>query len=44
MDKEIAVQFFRVRLLSHYESLDEDFRAEIPLKRIWTITAEEAEP
>jgi restriction system protein len=48
IDKEIPIQFFRVRLwdqddlvselLDHYEQIDEDIRAEIPLKRIWTIT------
>jgi restriction system protein len=53
VDKEVAVQFFRVRLwdqdtliselLSHYEALDEDLRADIPLKRIWTITTTEEE-
>ncbi|MEX2174798.1 MAG: restriction endonuclease [Pirellulaceae bacterium] len=47
VDKEIPVQFFRVRLwdqntiiaelLANYERLDEDLRAELPLKRIWTI-------
>ena len=49
IDKETANQFFRVRLwdqnelinqlLAHYEQLDEDLRAEIPLKRFWTIAA-----
>jgi restriction system protein len=53
VDKERARQFFRVRLwdqnalidqiLQNYENLDEDLRAELPLKRIWTIAlAEEA--
>lgn len=47
VDKEIPLQFFRVRLwdqnaiiaelLANYERLDEDLRAELPLKRIWTI-------
>jgi NAD(P)-dependent dehydrogenase (short-subunit alcohol dehydrogenase family) len=47
VDKEKASQFFRVRLwdqddfinqlLAHYERLDDDLRAELPLKRIWTI-------
>jgi len=47
VDKEVPVQFFRVRLwdqnaiiaelLANYERLDEDLRAELPLKRIWTI-------
>lgn len=47
VDKETARQFFRVRLwdqnalidqiLEHYDKLDEDMRAELPLKRIWTV-------
>ena len=47
IDKEIPAQFFRVRLwdqdslidniLEHYDNLDEDIRAELPLKRIWTV-------
>ena len=47
IDKEVASQFFRVRLwdqksiitelLSSYEKIDEDLRSEIPLKRIWTL-------
>jgi restriction system protein len=46
VDREVPVQFFRVRLwdqgdlinelLATYDRLDEDLRAEIPLKRIWT--------
>ena len=53
VDKEIAVQFFRVRLwdqdtligelLTHYDALDEDLRTEIPLKRIWAVTIQEEE-
>lgn len=53
VDKEVAVQFFRVRLwnqdaliaelLNHYDALDEELRAEIPLKRIWTVTTTEEE-
>jgi restriction system protein len=52
VDKEIASQFFRVRLwdqdtlinalLEHYHHLDEDLRAELPLKRIWTTASQEA--
>ena len=44
-------QFFRVRfwnrqaiidaVLEHYNELDEEIRAELPLKRIWTVAAEE---
>ena len=30
-------------LLEHYEKLDEDLKAEIPLKRIWTMAAQEGE-
>ncbi len=49
VERERATQFFRVRLwnrndlienlLSNYDNLDEDLRSELPLKRIWTITA-----
>jgi len=48
IDKEIPSQFFRVRLwdqdsliqelMTSYEKLDEDIWAEVPLKRIWTLT------
>ena len=51
MDKEVPAQFFRVRLwnqdtlieelLRHYDDLDEDLRAELPLKRIWTVAEQE---
>ncbi len=47
VDKEKARQFFHVRfwdqqalideILEHYDNLDEDLRAELPLKRIWTV-------
>jgi restriction system protein len=47
VQKELAPSFFRVRLWSrkelleqlfaHYDSLDADLRAELPLKRIWTV-------
>ena len=53
VDKEIPTQFFRVRLwdqnaiiaelLANYERLDEDLRAELPLKRIWTIAVPDEE-
>jgi restriction system protein len=53
VDKEVATQFFRLRLwdqdalidqiLEHYEKLDEDLRAELPLKRVWTVAAQEDE-
>ena len=49
--KEMAASFFRVRLwtqkelleqlFKQYEQLDEDIRAELPLKRIWTVTAKD---
>lgn len=47
VDREKASQFFKVRLwdqidlieqlLKHYDKLDEELRADLPLKRIWTI-------
>lgn len=47
IDREIANQFFKVRmwdqnaiineLLQHYDSLNEDIKAEIPLKRMWSL-------
>ena len=52
--KEMAqTSFFRVRLwtrkeileglFANYDKLDEDFKAELPLKRIWTVAAQEEE-
>lgn len=51
--KELAASFFRVRLwtqkellealFAHYDHLDEDLKAELPLKRIWTVAAQEGE-
>lgn len=51
VDREIPSHFFRVRLwdqneiidqlLKHYDGLGEDIRAEIPLKRIWSLVVEE---
>jgi restriction system protein len=51
VQKELAAQFFRVRLWSrkelleelfaHYDELEEDIRAELPLKRIWTVALSE---
>ncbi len=48
---ELPTQFFRVRLwdqddlirelLAHYDKLDDEIKAELPLKRIWTVTAQE---
>lgn len=50
--KEVPKQFFKVRvwnqddlieqLQAHYEKLDPDIRAELPLKRIWTIATADA--
>lgn len=47
VQKELASSFFRVRLWSqhelleqlfaHYETLPEDIKAELTLKRIWTV-------
>ena len=47
VDKEEATQFFRVRLwdqgdlidqvLAHYDTLDEEIRTELPLKRTWVV-------
>lgn len=49
--KELAASFFRVRLwtqtdlleqlFANYDRLDEDLKAELPLKRIWTVAAQE---
>ena len=51
IERERATQFFNVRLwdqhdliselLAVYDKLPEEFRAEIPLKRIWTVTTPE---
>lgn len=53
VQKELAASFFRVRLwtqkelleqlFAHYDHLDEDLKAELPLKRIWTVAAQEDE-
>jgi restriction system protein len=53
VEKETAQHFFRVRLwnqadlisqiLEHYDRLDEEIRAELPLKRIWTVAAQDEE-
>ncbi|PRD69202.1 restriction endonuclease [Malikia spinosa] len=50
--KEVPTQFFKVRvwnqedliekLLENYEKLDQDIQAELPLKRIWTISLPES--
>ena len=51
VQKELAASFFRVRLWSQmelleqlfstYNKLDADLKAEIPLKRIWTVTPQD---
>jgi restriction system protein len=51
--KEMAPSFFKVRLWTqkelleqlfiHYDKFDEDLKAELPLKRIWTVTVQEDE-
>jgi restriction system protein len=51
VDKEIPSQFFRIRLwdqsaiinelLTVYDKLSEDLKAELPLKRIWTLNIPE---
>ncbi|BDV42757.1 restriction endonuclease [Geotalea uraniireducens] len=53
VQKELAASFFTVRLwtqkelleqlFAHYDKLDEDLKAELPLKRIWMIAAQEEE-
>ena len=51
VDREAPAQFFRVRLwdqdalidelMSHYETLDETFKVDLPLKRIWGFAEQE---
>jgi restriction system protein len=53
VQKELAASFFKVRLwgqkeildylFAHYDHLDDDIKAELPLKRIWTVAAQEAD-
>lgn len=53
VQKELAASFFTVRLwtqkelleqlFANYDKLDEDIKAELPLKRIWTVAAQEEE-
>lgn len=53
VQKELAASFFRVRLWTQkelleqlfalYDHLDEDLKAELPLKRIWTVAAQDEE-
>ena len=54
MDEESASQFLRVRLwdadavvaelLRQYDQLAAETRAELPLKRIWTVASQDEEP
>lgn len=51
VQKELASQFFRLRLwtqkelleqlFEQYERLDEDLKAELPLKRVWMVASQE---
>jgi restriction system protein len=51
VQKELAASFFKVRLWSqkellealfaHYDQLDDDLKAELPLKRIWTVAIQD---
>ena len=51
--KEVSSNFFSLRLwtqrelleklFTHYNQLDEDLKAELPLKQIWTVAAQEEE-
>lgn len=53
IDREIPRNFFKVRfwdqqalldqLFEHYDALDEEIRAELPLKRIWTVVPDDSE-
>jgi restriction system protein len=51
VQKELATQFFRLRLwtrkellehlFEYYDRLDEDLKAELPLKRVWMVAAQD---
>lgn len=51
VQRELAASFFKVRLgtqkdlleqlFARYDSLDEDLKAELPLKRVWTVAVQE---
>jgi restriction system protein len=53
VEREVPRHFFKVRLwdqktlldqlFQHYDRLDEEIRAEIPLKRIWTVVPDETD-
>lgn len=50
VEKELVTQFFRLRLWSqkelleqlfaHYDKLDADLKAELPLKRVWMVASQ----
>jgi restriction system protein len=52
VQKELAASFFKVRLwtqkelleqlFAHYDHFDEDLKAELPLKRVWMVAVQEA--
>jgi restriction system protein len=54
VQKELATQFFRLRLWSQkelleqlfeqYERLDDELKAELPLKRVWMVASQDLEP
>lgn len=51
VDKELAPMFFKIRLWTQkelldalfavYDKLDEDIKAELPLKRVWTVAVQD---
>jgi len=51
VQKDLASQFFRLRLwtrkelleqlFEQYDRLDEDLKAELPLKRVWMVAAQD---
>ncbi len=51
VQKELAPSFFRLRLwtqkeflenlFANYDRLDDELKAELPLKRIWTVAAQD---
>lgn len=53
VQKELATSFFRVRLwtqkeimeqlFAHYDRLDDELKAELPMKRIWMVAAQDDE-
>jgi restriction system protein len=53
VQKELVSSFFKVRLwaqkelleemFSHYDQLEEDLKAELPLKRVWMVASSEEE-